>query len=71
MAQLGEKAHGFKDLDFLMVLKKTAVPAIPIRAATGCPLGRKRLPVWRLFPRNHRHVHSSARTTLVGQASAS
>ena len=25
MAQLGEKPHGFKDLDFLMVLKKAAV----------------------------------------------
>ena len=24
MAQLGEKPHGFKDLDFLMVLKKAA-----------------------------------------------
>jgi hypothetical protein len=25
MAQLGQKPHGFKDLDFLTVLKKTAV----------------------------------------------
>jgi hypothetical protein len=25
MAQLGQKAHGFKYLDFLMVLEKTAV----------------------------------------------
>src|ERR1017187_9897235 len=34
MAQLGQKPHGFKDLDFLMVLGLAAVPAIPIRAAT-------------------------------------
>ena len=26
MAQLGQKPHGFKDLDFLMVLRKAAVP---------------------------------------------
>ena len=25
MAQLGQKAHGFKDLDFLMVLEKAAM----------------------------------------------
>src|ERR1019366_4676586 len=70
MAQLGQNPHGFKDLDFLMVLKKAAVPAIPIRAAAGCPLGRKRLPVWRLFSRKP-PARPSERSDYFGGASVS